>query len=77
MSTKKRDLGDLEIFICGATVLLSTLSYLFGSPKLAVISLVVGGISFGIILGARNASLGTSAQSTGGQGDKTEPPDEN
>jgi hypothetical protein len=43
----------LDVFVGGATVLLSTLSYLLGSPTLAVLSLVVGSVSFGIILGAR------------------------
>lgn len=47
--------APLDIFIGGATVLLSTLSYLLGSPTLAVLALVVGSISFGIILGTRKA----------------------
>lgn len=45
----------LDISIGGATVLLSTLSFLLGSPTLAVLALVVGSISFGITLGARKA----------------------
>ena len=43
----------LDLLIGGATVLLSTLGYLFGSSTLAVLALVVGGISFGLVLGAR------------------------
>jgi len=45
----------LDVFIGGTTVLLSTLSYLLGSTTLTVLSLVVGSISFGIVLGARKA----------------------
>jgi Flp pilus assembly protein TadB len=53
VSGKKRNPTPLEILIAGATVLLSTISYLLGSPQLSVVALVIGGISFGIILGTR------------------------
>jgi|GEM_PF-2217592 len=43
----------IDIFVGAATVLLSTVAYLLGSPKLAVVALVVGGISFGIVLAAQ------------------------
>jgi len=44
---------SIEIYIGAATSILSTAAYLFGSPQLAVVALVVGGISFGLALGAR------------------------
>lgn len=46
---------SLEILVGGATLLLSTTSYLMGSPALAVVALVIGGISFGLIVGAHRA----------------------
>jgi hypothetical protein len=46
----------LELLVGGATVLLSTLSFLLGSTTLAVLALVVGSISFGIILEARRST---------------------
>lgn len=45
----------LDISIGAATVILSTLGFLLGSPTLAVLALVVGSISFGLTLGTRNA----------------------
>jgi len=50
-----REPTSLELAIGGATILLSTLSFLLGSATLGVLALVVGGISFGIVLGARKA----------------------
>lgn|GEM_PF-2499591 len=47
--------ASLETAIAGATLVLSTLSFLFGSATLGVLALVVGGISFGLVLGARRA----------------------
>lgn len=35
------------------TLLLSTVAFLSGSATLGVLALVVGGISFGIVLGAK------------------------
>jgi hypothetical protein len=43
---------SIELYIGAATIVLSTAAYLFGSPKLAVLALVAGGISFGLALGA-------------------------
>jgi hypothetical protein len=51
VSGNKANPVSIEILVGGATVLLSTASYLMGSPALAVIALVIGGISFGLIIG--------------------------
>jgi hypothetical protein len=48
-----REPTSLEISIGGITLLLSTLSFLLGSGTLGVLALVIGGISFGIALGAK------------------------
>jgi len=48
-----REPTPLELLIAGATLLLSTLGFLLGSTTLGVLGLVIGGISFGIVLGAR------------------------
>ena len=50
MVGKHRKQFSIEILVGAATVLLSTAAYLLGSTKLAVVALVVGGISFGLIL---------------------------
>jgi hypothetical protein len=47
---KQRYPISIELFVGGATVLLSTAAFLLGSPQLAVVALVIGGISFGILL---------------------------
>jgi multisubunit Na+/H+ antiporter MnhB subunit len=44
---------SLELGIGGATVLLSTAAHLLGSPDLGVVSLVIGGISFGMCVKSR------------------------
>lgn len=41
----------LEIIIGGATLSLSTAAYILGSPTLALLALVIGGISFGLVIG--------------------------
>jgi hypothetical protein len=43
----------IEIYIGAATVVVSTAAYLLGSPKLAVIALVIGGVSYGLLLGRK------------------------
>ena len=50
-----REPTPLEVAIAGTTLLLSTLSFLLGSTTLGVLGLVIGGISFGIVLGASKA----------------------
>jgi hypothetical protein len=55
MSPPGREPTALELAIGGAPLLLSTLSFLLGSTTLGVLALVIGGISFGIVLGARKA----------------------
>lgn len=46
---------SLELAIAGTTLLLSTLNFLLGSATIGVLALVVGGISFGLVLGAKRA----------------------
>lgn len=46
----------IEVMVAGATLFLSTAAYLFASPALAVVALVIGGISFGIVLGPRGGA---------------------
>ena len=65
--------GGLELSIAGGTVLLSTLSFLLGSNSLTVLSLVGGGISFGLTLGIRMAGVGLAA----GHSEKRERRDSN
>jgi hypothetical protein len=54
----KLDSRALELVIAGAAVLLSTLGLLFGSYALAVVAVVAGAISFGILIGARRSVSG-------------------
>jgi hypothetical protein len=44
--------NHVEIVIAALTLILSTVGFLLGSFPLAVIGLVAGGISFGLLLGA-------------------------
>ncbi len=55
MKSRRKETASLELVIAGTTLLLSTLSFLLGSATLAVLALVVGGISFGLVLGTRRA----------------------
>ncbi|HEU5062504.1 MAG TPA: hypothetical protein VFT79_05040 [Solirubrobacterales bacterium] len=56
MSGNNNNSPSIELVIGAATLLLATTSHLFGSTKLTVISLVIGGVGFGILLGARALS---------------------
>jgi hypothetical protein len=56
VSGKNNSSPSIELIIGAATLVLATASHLFGSTKLTVISLVIGGIGFGILLGARALS---------------------
>jgi hypothetical protein len=76
MSRTRPDATGLELVVGGTTVLLSTLSYLLGSTTLSLLALVIGSISFGMLVGARKrdwAPLGTSATFTGSQRDEAPP----
>jgi hypothetical protein len=44
---------SIEIYIGAATIVLSTAAWLCGSSKLAVVALVIGGVSFGLVLSGR------------------------
>lgn len=45
-----RNRNPIELYVGAATLLLSTAAHLLGSPELALIALIIGGISFGIVL---------------------------
>jgi hypothetical protein len=43
--------GDLELFVCAVSLIVSTVGFLVAAYGLIVIGLVCGGVSFGLRLG--------------------------